>query len=162
MNLKTSAIALALMLMFASNAFSQSIDDAIKKAQSENKKVLLIFYSLNDSWSQKLDKEVLTYQEAIGQMVNFVVLRIDGDSKNMVTYEGKEYPAKDLSSKFSLTGYPSFVFLGADGNPIQFKYDGETVKSLSGYLDASDFVAMLKFFAQNKQADTDLSTVLGN
>jgi thioredoxin-related protein len=95
-------------------------------------------------------------------MANFVVLKLDGDSKSGVQYSGKTISVKDLSSMFSVTGYPSFVFLSPDGQAITFKYDGETVKSLSVYLDAKDFVQMLKYFVQNMQNDTDLSTVLGN
>lgn len=162
MNIKKILGAVLLISVITVPALSQSIDDALRTAKSENKKVLLIFYSLNDSWSQKLDKEVLTYQEAIGQMVNFVVVRIDGDSKSGIQYDGKSVNAKELASAFSVTGYPSFVFLNPDGTPVMFRYDGESVKSISGYLDAGDFVKMLKYFSQNKQNDSDLSDELGS
>lgn len=149
-------------LTYSVEANGQSIDNAIKTAKADGKRVLIIFYSVSDSWSQKLDKEVLTYQAAIGEMANFVVVKIDGDSKSKIQYEGKDFTAKELTTKFSSTGYPSFVVIGSDGNPVSFKYDGEMTTSLSGYIDAEDFVKMLKYFAQNKEKDTDLSTVLGN
>lgn len=155
-------LAIVAAVMIVMPAAGQSIDDAVASAKSSGKKVLLIFYSSSDSWSKKLEQEVMTYQAAIGEMANYAVVKIDGDANSRIKYGGKENSFKDISSLFSVTGYPSFVFLNSDGSPISFKYDGESVKSLSGYLGADDFVNMLKYFSQNKFTDTDLSTMLGN
>ncbi len=157
-----SLVLLFIFTMFAMTAMSQSIDGAINTAKSEGKKVLIIFYSHNDSWSQKLEKEVLTYQAALAELSKFVVVKLDGDSDTKFDFKGKSVNAKDLAAMFSITGYPSFVFLNSDGSTISYKYNGENVTSLSGYLDANDFVEMLKYFAANKQTDTDLSTMFGN
>lgn len=157
-----SIIFLFTFTMFAMTAMSQSIDGAIKSAKSDGKKVLIIFYSHSDSWSQKLEKEVLTYQAALAELNKFEVVKLDGDSEAKFDFKGKSVNAKELASMFSITGYPSFVFLNSDGSTISFKYNGESVTSLSGYLDAVDFVEMLKYFVANKQTDTDLSTMFGN
>lgn len=157
-----SIITFLILFTIAVPAMSQSIESAISTAKSEGKKVLIIFYSHSDSWSQKLEKEVLTYQAALAEMSKFVVVKVDGDSESKFQYGGKSINAKELAGMFSVTGYPSFVFLNPDGSVIGFKYNGESVTSLSGYLDAADFVEMLKYFLANKQADTDLSTMFGN
>jgi thioredoxin-related protein len=153
---------LLILFTMAVPAMSQSIESAMSTAKSEGKKVLIIFYSHSDSWSQKLEKEVLTYQAALAEMSKLVVVKVDGDSQSKFQYEGNSINAKELAGMFSVTGYPSFVFLNPDGSVISFKYNGETVKSLSGYLDAADFVEMLKYFLSNRQTDTDLSTMFGN
>jgi len=155
-------ITFLILITIAVPGMSQSIESALSTAKSEGKKVLIVFYSNNDSWSQKLEKEVLTYQAALAEMSKFVVVKMDGDSESKFQYGGKSVNAKELSGMFSVTGYPSFVFLNPDGSAISFKYNGETVTSLSGYLDAADFVEMLKYFLANKQTDTDLSTMFGN
>lgn len=153
---------LLILFTMAVPAMSQSIESAMSTAKSEGKKVLIIFYSHSDSWSQKLEKEVLTYQAALAEMSKLVVVKVDGDSQSKFQYEGNSINAKELAGMFSVTGYPSFVFLNPDGSVISFKYNGETVKSLSGYLDAADFVEMLKYFLSNRQTDIDLSTMFGN
>jgi thioredoxin-related protein len=153
---------LLILFTMAVPAMSQSIESAMSTAKSEGKKVLIIFYSHSDSWSQKLEKEVLTYQAALAEMSKLVVVKVDGDSQSKFQYGGNSINAKELAGMFSVTGYPSFVFLNPDGSVISFKYNGETVKSLSGYLDAADFVEMLKYFLSNRQTDTDLSTMFGN
>ena len=157
-----SIVLLFIFTMIATTAMSQSIDGAINAAKSEGKKVLIIFYSHSDSWSQKLEKEVLTYQAALAELNKFVVVKLDGDSQDKFDFKGKSVDAKTLASMFSITGYPSFVVLNSDGSTISFKYNGESMTSLSGYLDAEDFVEMLKYFIANKQSDTDLSTMFGN
>ncbi len=97
-------ITFLILFTIAVPAMSQSIESALSTAKSEGKKVLIVFYSNNDSWSQKLEKEVLTYQAALAEMSKFVVVKIDGDSQSKFQYGGKSVNAKGVVIKTDADG----------------------------------------------------------
>jgi thioredoxin-related protein len=52
--------------------------------------------------------------------------------------------------------------MNSDGSIIRFKYNGEEVSNLSGFIDETNFAEMLNYFAQGRYKDTDLSTIFQN
>lgn len=154
-------ITAVLSFVLAINAYSQvSFSEGISKAKSSNKKILVNIYSENDSWCLKM--EGIYAMDNIRNYVNsnFVYVKLNANGSEKITYAGKEYTASSLSKFFGATGYPTHVFLNPDGTVIKFKYNGDNLGSFPGFVDASEFEKILKYFAENKYKDTDLSKVM--
>lgn len=158
-------IATIILFMSFSYVHGQSVysfSDGMNAAKSSGKKIVIDIFSGSDSWSKKMDSEVFTNSAVQSALSGFVFIKLDADGTGKYDYNGKQYSAKDLSSLFGGTGYPTFVFLNPDGSVIKFKYNGSEVSYLSGFIGASDFAEMLSFFSQDKYKTSDLSTIFND
>ncbi|MBS1517047.1 MAG: thioredoxin family protein [Bacteroidetes bacterium] len=141
---------------------SQNFDSGLKAAKSSGKMIVLDIYSDSDNWSKKMDAEVLSSSKVQSALGGFVFIRLNIDDGKNYSYNGKTYASSDLAKIFGGTGYPSFSFMNPDGSIIKFKYNGDEVLNISGYISEGDFIEMLDFFSSKKYKDTDLSTVFTN
>ena len=137
-----------------------SFNDALAKAKTENKKIIIDIYTDWCGWCKKMDAEVYN-KDKVKKITkkSFVLVKLDAESLNELTYTGKQYTEQDLASYFEATGYPTTVFLEPDGKVIEFKYDKVKMKNIPGYIGAGDFRKILKFIRDGKYKDTDLSTI---
>jgi len=152
-------------LSISTGLYSQTaynFNDGLKAAKSSGKKVFLTIYSDSDNWSKKMDSEVFSTQGVKDGLGDFVYVRLDVNGSSKYNYGGKEYSSSELAKLLGATGYPTFAVLNADGSIIFFKYQGESVSNLSGFIGAEDFVELLAYFSQGKFKDTDLSSVFQN
>lgn len=99
-----------------------TFDEALTAAKAEGKLVFIDFYT---SWCgpcKRLAREVFPTKE-VGDYLNsnFVCLKLDAEK------EGAE-----LATKFKVTGYPTLVVVGTDG---------EAISSTSGYKAGQEFIA---------------------
>jgi|WetSurMetagenome_2_1015567.scaffolds.fasta_scaffold93607_2 thioredoxin-related protein len=152
-----------LLIMFAGSTIAQSsytFNEGLSLAKSNNKKVLIAIYIDADSWCEKMQS--VYSAENIKNYINnnFVFIKLNAQGTEKCTYNGKQYTAAEIVKIFGATGYPTHVFLNSDGSVIKYKYNGEVYGSYSGYVEASEFERILKYFATNQYKDTDLSKVL--
>ncbi len=164
MNMKKIIIlsATAILLLSSSLSFCQTtynFSDGLNTAKSSGKMIFVDIYSDSDNWSKKMESEVLSSANVKSALSNFVFVKLNPDSQEKYNYGKNDYTAGELAKYFGGTGYPTFVILNSDGSVIKFKYNGEQVSSLSGYIGEDDFTELLKFFSDNKYKDTDLSTI---
>jgi len=153
---------LFLLMSAGSVSFAQlSFEDALAKAKSENKKLIVDIYTDWCGWCVKMDKDVYGNAE-IKKIVEekFIFVKLDAESKNKHTYSGKQYTEEELAAGFEATGYPTTVFLEPDGKLIEFNYDKSRLKNIPGYFKAGEFKKILEFIRDGKYKDTDLSTVI--
>jgi len=138
-----------------------TFEEALAKAKSENKKLIVDIYTDWCGWCVKMDKDVYGNAE-IKKIVeeNFIFVKLDAESKNKHTYSGKQYTEEELAAGFEATGYPTTVFLEPDGKLIEFNYDKSRLKNIPGYFKAGEFKKILEFIRDGKYKDTDLSTVI--
>jgi len=165
MKTKKYFIASILFLLSFSYSYSQtsySFNDGVNAAKASGKKVFIEIYTDSDNWSKKMDSEVFSSSKVKGLLSDFVFVKLNPESTGKYSFENKEYSGADLAKLFGATGYPTFVILNSDGSVIKFKYNGEEVTNISGFVGADDFAEMLNYFLQNKYKDTDLSTVFQN
>ena len=165
MKTKTYFITGILVLLSFSYSYSQtsySFNDGLNAAKSSGKKVFIDIYTDSDNWSKKMDSEVLSSERVQGLLNGFVFVKLNPESTGKYTYGKKEYSGAELAKFFGATGYPTFLVLNSDGSMIKFKYNGEEVTNISGFVGTDDFAEMLNYFLQNKYKDTDLSTVFQN
>jgi len=153
----------AAALLLNGIAYSQSLNfnDALSKAKSENKRVIVDVYTDWCGWCKKMDEEVYSNGK-IKKLIerNFILVKLDAESLMEVSYNGEQFTEQDLALYFEASGYPTTVFLEQDGSVIEFKYNKTIMKNLPGYFKAGDFRKMLKFIKDGKYVDTDLTTIL--
>jgi len=158
-------ITLIFLLLSFSYSYSQTsfgFNDGLNAARTSGKKVFIEIYTDSDNWSKKMDSEVFTSAKVQGLLSDFVFVKLSPESPGNYSFGKNEYSGVELAKFFGATGYPTFVVLDPDGNVIKFKYNGEQVTNISGFVGADDFAEMLNYFNQNKYNDTDLSTVFQN
>lgn len=154
-----SIMMLASLALFSNTSYSQSkFEDALNKAKEKNKRVIVDIYTDWCGWCKKMDKDVYENSE-IKKIVkkNFVFVKLDAESSEMISYNGKNFSGQQLAEFFGATGYPTTIFLEPDGSVIEFKYDSVTMKNIPGYFNKDEFKKILNFFKDGKYKVSDLS-----
>lgn len=152
-------------VIFLSNIFtlySQTrFNDALAKAKSEDKRVIIDIYTDWCGWCKKMDEDVYSNKK-IKKIIeeSFVFIKLDAESNDKVMYNGKSVSLSDLASQFNAVGYPSTVFLEPDGKLIEIKYDNSIMKNIPGYYPAKEFKKILEFIRDGKYKDEDLSKTI--
>lgn len=144
-------------VLFSQNAF----EDALKKAASENKRVVIDVYTDWCGWCKKMDAEAYSDKDVKKLLEeNFVLVKLNAEGKEKITYNGKKYTEEELSYYFEVFSFPTTIFLEPDGKLISFKYDNYPMKNIPGYVKTDEFRKLLIFFKEGKYTDIDLSTVI--
>lgn len=162
--IKFLAIVISVCFCYA-NSYSQtsySFNDGLNAAKTSGKKILVSVYTDSDNWSKKMKSEVFSSAKVQSGLSDFVFIPLNAEGSESFTYNKKQYSPSDLSKFFGATGYPTFVIMNSDGSIIRFKYNGEEVGYISGFIGENDFIEMLNFFSAGKYKDSDLSTVFQN
>ena len=159
---KIGFIAVIAVLLSGNLAFSQNaFEDALKKAASENKRVVIDVYTDWCGWCKKMDAEAYSNDEVKKLLEdNFVLVKLNAEGKDKLTYNGKKYTEEELSYYFEVFSFPTTIFLEPDGKLISFKYDNYPMKNIPGYVKTDEFKKLLIFFRDGKYKDIDLSTVI--
>ena len=136
-------------------------NDALTKAKTENKRIIVDVYTNWCGWCKKMDTEVYGNAE-VKKIVedNFIFVKLDAEGSTKINYNGKQYSEQDLASYFEATGYPTTVFLEPDGKLIEFNYDNSKMKNIPGYFKAGEFKKILNFIKDGKYKDSDLSKII--
>jgi thioredoxin-related protein len=147
----------AVNMIFGQNAF----EDALKKASAENKRVVVDVYTDWCGWCKKMDAEAYSNDEVKKLLEdNYVLVKLNAEGKDKLTYNGKKYTEEELSYYFEVFSFPTTIFLEPDGKVISFKYDNYPMKNIPGYVKTEEFKKLLIFFRDGKYKDIDLSTVI--
>jgi len=143
-------------------SYSQlSFNDALTKAKSENKKVIVDVYTDWCGWCKKMDAEAYSNDE-VKKIIedNFVFVKLNAEGKNKITYNGKQYTEEELSYYFEVFSFPTTIFLESDGKLIEYRYDNMKMKNLPGYFKTEEFKKILNYFKESKYNESDLSLVI--
>ncbi|MBU1043477.1 MAG: thioredoxin family protein [Candidatus Omnitrophica bacterium] len=100
----------------------RDINIALDTAKTENKPILIDFYTEWCGWCKKLDKDTYANLEVQEGLKQFVCVKIDAE-KN-----------KDLAKQYKINGFPSTAFL---------KSSGQLIEVVPGYLPPKDFLKLL-------------------
>lgn len=149
-------------LFLNAQSFSQiSFEDALTKAKTEDKRVIVDIYTDWCGWCQKLDKESYGSKE-IKEIIeeDFILVKLNAESSAKVKYKGKDYSEESLAVYFQATGYPTTVFLEPNGDVIEYFYDKFKMRNLPGYFPKKEFKKILEYFRDEKYLDTDLSKII--
>jgi len=97
----------------------QTYEDGMALAAAEGKLVMIDFMADWCGWCKKLDAEVYSQKEVVDLGTRFVCVKVNGDAR------------RDLVRKYRVDGYPTILFLNAEGREIH---------RVSGYETARRFV----------------------
>jgi len=118
-----------------------SFEQGAAEAKRTGKKILVDVYTNWCGWCKKMDADtygngaVASYLQA-----HFVLVKLNAESAAPLTYKGEKYSEQDFARALGVDGYPTTLFLKADGDPIT-KYPG--------YADASKFRDVASFIAED-------------
>jgi len=112
-----------------------SIDQAQELVKKEPRKVFVDVYTLWCGPCKLMDRTTFTDQNIV-EYVNqhYYAVKLNAESTNKISYNGKETTEKELAKIFKVIGYPTIIF-------IDEKF--ENINPQLGYVKASQFKKML-------------------
>jgi thiol:disulfide interchange protein len=106
-------------LVFASGTF----DDALARARSEKRILLVDVYTDWCGWCKKLDREVFTDARVADASRGLVAVRVNA-----------EKGGEKVAERYDVQGFPTILFVDGSGN---------VVKRIDGYVDAAEMLRIL-------------------
>jgi thioredoxin-related protein len=84
-----------------------------------------------------MDRDVYARSDVSGYLnEHFVMVRLNAESAERVTYTGRSMTARALAGGFQVTGYPTTIFLRPDGTRLV---------NVPGYVPAEKFLKLVRF-----------------
>lgn len=128
--------------------------EGLEKARTENKYIMVDFYTDWCTYCKKMDKEVYS-QESIKKRLreSFTSVKVNAESRKKVKLEGKDISQKDLARVFRVQSYPTIWFIDPQGKPIF---------PLPGFLPADNFAMVLDYVSSASYQTTDFQAYTKN
>lgn len=123
------------------------LDEALKMAEAEGKKILMDVYAVWCPYCKKMHTEVYTdptVQERIEEL--FYVVKVNAEGGDPVFYKGIEYTEETFARALNVTSYPSTFFMRADGEILGMQ-PGVMPADIFGYL--LEYVGKDEFLEQS-------------
>ena len=106
-------------------------------AASSRRPVLVNVYTDWNRWCRQMDREVYARADVNDYLAShFVAIKLNAESPDTVTYKGRSLTARSLASSFDVSGYPTTIFLAANG---------EHLVSVPGYVEPGRFLLLLRW-----------------
>jgi len=136
-------------------------DEAVNANKLKAKPIFVDVYTDWCGWCKKMDAEAYSNSEVKKLLKeNFVLVKLNAEGKNKLTYNGKQYTEEELSYYFEVFSFPTTIFLEPDGKLITFSYDSYPMKNVPGYVKTEEFKKLLIYFKDGKYKDVDLSKII--
>ena len=119
----------------------QPFEQGFAEAQKSDKKVILDVYTDWCGWCKKLDKDVYSDRRVVNYLnQHYVVVKLNAEDTSKISYKDKTSSKAQLAGAFGVRGYPTIIFFGSNGDPIN---------SLPGYVDADKFLTIVKYIGED-------------
>lgn len=119
-----------------------SLEEAIAKADKQQKPILLDLYTDWCGWCKKLDKETFADPEVAGVLTDlFALAKVNGESTEEIIYKNQKTNGVGLARGFGVRGYPAIIFLDPKGDIITL---------IPGFLNAKQFHPIVKFIGDRE------------
>lgn len=149
--MKTKYIYLIVLIFATVNLFANDIEftkgtyaEILSKAKSENKVIMIDFYTDWCKWCVELEKKVYTNPEVADFANKYQInWKIDAEKG-----EGVE-----LAKRYQVSGYPTIVFVDPNGDEID---------RIIGYLPVKEFFPAMKDYVNGKNTLKSLQNTLAN
>ena len=128
----------ALLLATSARAMDwKDWNSGLSAAAGANRPVLVDVYTDWCGWCKRMDRDVYARPEVAAYLAaHFVTVRLNAESAEAVTYQGRSGTARSLASQFGVSGYPTTVFLTARG---------EHLVNVPGYVAPDRFMQLLRY-----------------
>lgn len=112
-------------------------DAGFAEARGSGRMVLVDVYTDWCGWCRRMDRDVYSRADVRDYLARtFVPIRLNAESDAPARYQGRATTARGLATRFRVTGYPTTIFLRANG---------EHLANVPGYVPADRFLLLLKF-----------------
>lgn len=112
-------------------------DAGLQEAKRLDRPVLVDVYTQWCGWCKRMDRDVYARPEVREYLGDkFVTVKVDAESSNPARYDGRAYTSRSLAGYFRVTGYPTTLFLRANG---------EHLVNVPGYVPADKFLLVLRY-----------------
>ncbi len=119
----------------------QPFEQGFAEAQKNDKKVMLDVYTDWCGWCKRLDRDVYSDKRVVSYLnKHYVVVKLNAEDTTKVSYKDKTTSKVQLAGGFGVRGYPTIIFFGSNGDPIN---------SLPGYVDADKFLTVVKYIGED-------------
>ena len=109
----------------------------LKEASGAGKPVLVDVYTDWCGWCKRMDRDVYARPEVRQYLAeHFVTVKLNAEYSTPARYDGKQYTSRTLAERFRVNGFPTTIFLRADGNHIA---------NVPGYVPAERFMLLLHY-----------------
>lgn len=121
-----------------------SMADAVATARADGKLVMIHNYAAWCGWCARLDQEVYTDDAVQAYLAeHYAVTRVDIESETVVPFFEHEVSMQGLGTALGVSGTPTTVFVGADG---------ELITKLPGFAPVATFLDALKYVREGAYA----------
>jgi len=112
-------------------------NEGLAAAAGGTKPVIVDVYTDWCGWCKRMDKDVYARAD-VSEYLNqhFVMVRLNAEGSERVTYAGHTMTARALAGGFEVTGYPTMIFLKADGTHLV---------NVPGYVPADQFLKLVRY-----------------
>lgn len=111
--------------------------DAVARVRADSTTLLVHTYAPWCGWCARFDHEVYTDDAVQAYLAeNFAVTRVDLEGQEPVAFFEHTVPMATLGTAFGVTGTPTTVFVGPDG---------QLLTKLPGYTDVPTFLLVLRY-----------------
>ncbi len=118
----------------------RGFDAGLREARSTGRPVLVDVVTDWCRYCKMMDRDVYSradVREYLSQ--RFIPVRLDAEGAQVVSYEGRSFTGRTLSQRFRVNGYPTTIFLKADGGHLV---------NVPGYLPADQFLVLMRYVAE--------------
>jgi thioredoxin-related protein len=114
-----------------------TFEDAFAKAKASNKMVLIDVYTDWCVWCKRMDHDCYPQASVQAELTKyFTAAKINAESTINRTYKGELHTEQQIASHWGVTGYPTLVFMTANG---------EIVQQVPGYIPPAEFPYVLRY-----------------
>jgi len=115
-------------------------NDGLQQARTSQRPVIVDVYTNWCGWCRRMEKDVYGKAEVADYLrKNFVTIKLNAEASEPATYEGKRTTSQGISQRFRVSGFPTTVFLRANG---------EHMANVPGYVPADRFLLLLRYVAE--------------
>ncbi|HEX8385429.1 MAG TPA: thioredoxin fold domain-containing protein [Rubricoccaceae bacterium] len=119
-----------------------SMEEAVAKARADSTTLLVHTYATWCGWCARFDREVYTDDSVQAYLKDrFTLTRVDLEGQQVVPFFEHSVPMATLGQAFGVTGTPTTVFVGPDG---------QLLTKLPGYTDVATFLQVLRYVHEDE------------
>jgi thioredoxin-related protein len=112
-------------------------DAGLREAADSGRPILVDVYTDWCGWCKRMDRDVYARADVREALTRrFVPVKLDAESRHVASYQSQKLSERAIAAKFKVSGYPTTVFLSADG---------EHLVNVPGYVPADRFVVLLRY-----------------
>lgn len=140
-SLRTAAATLLLCALalpaHAAGVVWRSWNDGLAAASRSKLPVIVDVYTDWCGWCKRMDRETYARPDVSTYLnSHFVMVRLNAESPERANYQGRVFNGKTLAGAFEVTGYPTTIFLRANG---------EHMVNVPGYLPYDKFMKLVHY-----------------